>query len=317
MKIRFSKIFLILMFLLATSFGLAQISFQIVIGFGNVPTISLSDLPDYSVVIYTDEPFSAVYIDGTYAGTTDSFGRLVVRFTSEGYHTVWVVTSNKYVIYDRYYFHVEKTPRIVYVPSTRLGEVTVFSNVYPVSVYTQSGKLLGTVEKNGEKVLAPLGNQELIFACPGFADLKQTVNVLYAKETPVWLEFKPVPFKLELVVMDKFSPNGDWYEDECVIKIYSSRPATGSIQILDSSGIIVYEKSIKVGAGTTQINWDGQGKTDGLYTVKVLLSDGIVTEERVAQTALNRSVYTYKKEIVIGTIVGMILFIGYMIWSGM
>ncbi|AMW33575.1 hypothetical protein NA23_10290 [Fervidobacterium islandicum] len=303
----FGLVLFVILTTVTTISAFAEFSFQIIIGIGNVPNISINDLPDYSVLLYTDEPFAAVYIDGKYAGNTDSFGRIVVRFDAEGYHSVWILTSNKYAMYDRIVFYVEKQPKIVYIPSTRLGEVTVFSNVYPVYVYSSKGVLYGVVKKDGEKVLAPVGLQELVFSSPGFEDIRQNLNIQYGKEVPVWLKFSPLPFNLELVVSEKFSPNGDWNEDECVIKIYSSRPASGSIQIINSSGIIVYEKPLKIDAGTTQLKWDGKGYPDGVYTVRVLLSDGLTTIQKEAKTVLDTSVYTYAKEI---TIAFILLFTG-------
>ncbi|WP_372590372.1 hypothetical protein QO062_00160 [Fervidobacterium pennivorans subsp. carthaginiensis] len=307
--------FVILTTLISVS-AFSEFSFQIIIGIGNVPNISLNDLPDYSVLLYTDEPFAAVYIDGKYAGNTDGFGRIVVKFDAEGYHSVWIVSSNKYVSFDKIVFYVEKQPKIVYVPSTRLGDVTIFSNVYPVSVYSPKGFLYGVVKKDGEKVLAPVGLQELVFSSPGFEDIKQSVNVQYGKESPVWLKFSPVPFNLELIVSEKFSPNGDWTDDECIIKIYSSRPASGSIQIMDSSGIIVYEKPLRINAGTTQLKWDGKGYPDGVYTVKVLLSDGLTTIQKEARTIIDNSVYTYAKEITITVLLLMTGLVTYLILTG-
>jgi len=308
-------VFLILTTVISVSV-FSELSFQIIIGIGNVPNISLDSLPDYSVLLYTDEPFAAVYIDGKYAGNTDVFGRIVVKFDAEGYHSVWVVSSNKYVSFDKIVFYVEKQPKIVYIPSTRLGELTIFSNVYPVSVYSPKGLLYGVVKKDGERVLAPVGLQELVFSSPGFEDIKQSVNVQYGKESPVWLKFSPVPFNLELIVSDKFSPNGDWTDDECVIKIYSSRPASGSIQIVDNSGIIVYEKPLKIDAGTTQLKWDGKGYPDGVYTVKVLLSDGLTTIQKEARTIIDNSVYTYAKEITITILLLMTALITYLTLVG-
>jgi len=316
MKRRFVLFVFLLLFSALPVRVFSEFSFQIIIGIGNVPSVSLDNLPDYSVVLFVDEPFASVYIDGKYAGMSDGFGRIVVKFDSEGYHSVWVVSSNQYTVFDRFVFYVQKEPKIVYVPSTRLGRITLFSNVYPVSVYSTRGNLLGIVNKDGESALVPVGNQELIFSSPGFEDIKENLNVQYGKETPVWLQFKPVPFNLELIVSEKFSPNGDWDNDECIIKIYSSRPASGSIQILNSSGIIVWEKNLKINAGTTQLNWDGKGNPDGVYTVKVLLSDGISTMEKQAKTILDTSVYTYRKEIAITFMLLTVGLVGYLIWTG-
>lgn len=296
----------------------AQFSFQIIIGFGNVPIFSLENLPDYSAVIYVGEPFVDVYIDDKFAGKTDMYGRLVVQFSSEGYHTVWVISSNQFISYEKVIFKVEKKPSYVYVIGTGLGKVTVFSNVYPVYVYMPNGKGAGVIQKYGDSVVLPVGTYEITLSSPGYENLKTQVNVLYGKEVPVWLEFKPVEFKLELVVTpEKFSPNNDWTDDECKIKIYSSRKAEGVLQIIDFSGKIVYEKKLSVMPGTTEVKWDGGGNKDGTYTVYVLLSDGIKEMKRESKVTIDTSTYTYQKELTLTFLALFIAFFGYLIYESL
>jgi len=296
----------------------AQFSFQIIIGFGNTPTFSLDNLPDYSAVIYVGEPFVDVYIDNTFAGKTDAYGRLVVQFSSEGYHSVWVISSNQYVAYEKVIFKVEKKPTYVYVTGTGLGKVTIFSNVYPVYVYMPNGKGAGVVQKHGDSVVLPVGTYEITLSSPGYENVKTQVNILYSKEVPIWLEFKPVEFKVELVVSpEKFSPNGDWTDDECRIKIYSSRKAEGVLQIVDFSGKIIYEKKLSVMPGTTEIKWDGGGNRDGTYTVYVLLSDGVKEIKKEAKVVIDTSTYTYQKEIALTFLTLFIAFFGYLIYTSL
>ncbi|MGC8819759.1 MAG: hypothetical protein ACP5PP_01425 [Fervidobacterium sp.] len=310
------KKLILLITVIFVTFAFTQISFEIIIGFGNVPTFSLDNLPDYSVVIYVGEPFVDVYIDSLFAGKTDAFGRLVVQFSSEGYHVVWVVSSNEFINYEKVIFKVEKKPSYVYVRNTGLGKLTVFSNAYPVYVYLPDGKGAGIIEKYGDSLLLPVGNYKVRLSSPGYESVESQVNILFKKDNPLWVEFKPLPFNLELIVKPEiFSPNGDWKDDECYIKIYSSRKADGVLQISDFSGKIVYERKISVQPGTTEIKWDGGGNKDGTYTVTVLLSDGISKIERKVNVIIDTTTYTYTKEITL-TILGLFLaLMGYLIYT--
>ncbi|HOJ95146.1 MAG TPA: PEGA domain-containing protein, partial [Fervidobacterium nodosum] len=170
------KIFTIIISITLLAGVFAQFSFQIIIGFGNTPTPNIDSLGDYSVIIYTGEPFATVYIDEAFAGKTDTFGKLVVQFSSEGYHTVWVVSSNQYITYERVIFKVEKQPKYVYVFGTGLGKLTVFSNVYPVYVYTLDGKGAGVIEKRGDSLLVPTGNYKIRLESPGYETLESQVS---------------------------------------------------------------------------------------------------------------------------------------------
>lgn len=309
--------FLSICLFLEASFVKAQATFQIIITFGNTSTISLENLPDYSVVIYTTTPNAPVFIDGKYVGITNSNGILVVQFSAEGIHSLWIEAQSPFLYYNKIYFTVEKKPKYIYVTPIGLGKLTVFSNVYPVFITLPDGKGGGVVTKSGESVLIPAGNYEIILSSPGYEPVKSRVNVPFAKEAPLWVEFKPVEFKVELIVQpDKFSPNNDWYNDFCTIKIYSSRNAVGVLQISDFSGKIVYEKRIEVKTGLTEIKWDGTGNKDGVYTVSVLLHDGIKEIRKDANVTIDTSSYTYTKEIFIALSLLFASLILYGIFSG-
>ncbi|MFN3691730.1 MAG: hypothetical protein ACK4R7_02450 [Fervidobacterium sp.] len=309
--------FLTICLFLEASVVKGEVKFEVIISFGNTPTISLENLPDYSVVIYTSTPNAIVFIDEKYAGVTDSSGRLVVQFSSEGTHLLLVKTSNPFLHYERVYFIVEKKPKAIYITPVGLGKLTIFSNVYPVFITLPNGKGAGVITKSGESVLLPAGSYEIILSSPGYEPVRTQANVPFTKETPLWVEFKPVEFKLELFVQpDKFSPNNDWYNDFCTIKLYSSRNAEGVLQISDFSGKIVYEKQIEVKTGVNEIKWDGAGNKDGAYTVTVLLYDGVKEIRKDATVTIDTSSYTYTKEIFIAFSLLFAGFILYSIFSG-
>lgn len=306
-------VLLVLAILTIGILAFSEVSFQIIIGIGNaIP----KDLPEYSVLIYVGEPHVPVFIDGQYAGETNVFGQLAVTFIGSGQHIAWAKSSDWYKSYEQIVFFVGKEPQIVYLTPTLRGKLTIFSNKYPVYVYLKDSILLGTVEKDGEPLIVPQGNYDLVFWVPGYENIKKNVNILSQKENPVWLDFAESPFKVELkIVPETFSPNGDWTDDETVIKIYSSKEATGTIQIRDFSGKIVYDKAVHVKPGLTEITWNGIGISDGTYTASLLLSDGIETINREAKVIVDTSKYTYEKEIILGISAAFLALIGYLIYQ--
>ncbi len=306
-------VLLVLSVLTIGTLAFSEVSFQIIINIGNAAP---SDLPDYSVVLYVGESHIPVFIDGQYAGETNVFGQLAVTFAGGGQHIAWAKSSDWYRSYEQVIFYVEKNPKVVYLTPTFRGKLTIFSNKYPVYVYLKDSVLLGTVEKDSEPLIVPQGNYDLIFWVPGYENIKRSVNILTNQENPVWLEFVESPFNVELrIVPETFSPNGDWTDDTTIIKIYSSKEATGSIQIKDFSGKIVYNEAIHVKPGLTEITWNGNGASDGTYTAIVLLSDGVETMTREAKVIIDTSKYTYQKEIILGITTTFLALLGYLIYQ--
>ncbi|MGB4262628.1 MAG: hypothetical protein WBJ29_03670 [Fervidobacterium sp.] len=302
---------LTLVFLAVSVF--AEGSFQLIISIGNMPP---SNLPDYSVLFYVGQPGVPIFIDGRYAGETDIFGQLAVTFSEEGQHIAWAKSFEWYTSYEQAVFFVDKSPKVIYLTPTLQGKLTIFSNKYPVFVYLKNGMLLGKVENDSEPLVVPQGNYDLIFSVPGYNDITKSVSILAKKENPIWLDFVESLFRIELkVVPDVFSPNGDWSDDETTLKIYSSKEATGTIQIKDFSGKILYEKNIYVKPGLTEIVWSGSEVKDGAYTVCLLLSDGKETMSKEARVIVDTSRYTYKKELVLGISAVFLALFGFLIYQ--
>ena len=65
---------------------------------------------------------------------------------------------------------------------------------------------------------------------------------------------------------------------------------------------MVYEKIISAHVGVNEITWDGSGLPDGTYTL-LANARGI---SKTAKVTIDRSVYTYEKEIVL-TITGLFI----------
>lgn len=304
-------IYAVLLVLIVTLNTLGIASFQVIISIGNV---SLSSLPDYSVVFFTGEPFVPIYVDGKQVGTTDASGYLVVRFEGPASYIAWAVSSSWQVSFERVYFTVEKTPKIVRLTPTVNGKLVVFSNTYPIYVYLKDGRYIGTVTDKSNELIIPQGNYEFVFSSPGYSDVVQSFTVHGRKENPIWLEFKEQPLNVELkVVPEKFSPNGDWFEDETTIKIYSSKSASATLQIIDFSGKIVYNKELKLKPGANEIIWNGEGASDGKYRVILQASDGKTAVQKESTVEVDRSQYTYRKEIVITLLVLSIAGIVYLV----
>ncbi len=288
------KSIVLILFLTIISTIFAQTSFQISITFGNV---QYSNLPDYSVVFVTSEPFVRIVVNGKYIGTTDVFGRLVYVFKEEGFYEAWVDTGEP--ITQQVSFFVTKRATYVYMPIVKFTRLTVFSNVYPVYVYFDK-YLLGVATQDVPYVNVPQGNVELTFHAKAYKSILRSVQAS-GTDTPIWLEFEPEKFNFELIVEPKsFSPNNDWYEDTTQFKMYLSTYAILKLQIIDKYGKILLERSIEGKPGTNVFEWDGSKLPDGEYTVKVVADNRRETIERIQNVIIDTSVYTYRKEITLG-----------------
>ncbi|ODN29731.1 hypothetical protein [Fervidobacterium thailandense] len=309
LKEKLVRLVLIISLVGLLTLGIAN--FQVIISIGN---INLGSLPDYTVVFFTGEPFVPVYVDGKQVGVTDASGYLVVRFEGPASYIAWAVSSSWQVSFDKVYFTVEKTPKIVRLTPTLNGKLVVFSNIYPVHVYLKDGRYVGMVTEKSNELVIPQGNYEFVFSSPGYGDIVQSFTVHGRKENPIWLEFKEQPLNVELkVVPEKFSPNGDWFEDETTIKIYSSKFASATLQIVDFSGKIVYNKGLRLHPGANEIIWNGEGVPDGRYTVLLVASDGKVEMKKEVVVELDRSRYTYRKEIAITLLILTLAVIVYLV----
>lgn len=292
-------------------------SFQLIISIGVGNVASPTVLPEYSVLFYTGEPLVPIFVEGKEVGKTDALGYLLVRFEKPGNYVAWVGLSSWELTYGRVYFTVERTPKVIVLMPTVNGRLVVFSNVYPVYIYLRDGRLIGVAESDKTPVTIPQGNYDLVFSVPGYEQVFLNLSVAPREEKPVWVRFAELELNAEVrVEPEKFSPNGDWYEDEAVVKIYSTKPATATLQIQDVSGKIVYSAKLTLRSGVNHLTWNGQGAPDGDYTVYVSVTDGKSTLERSARVTIDRSVYTYRKEIALATLLAFFGLMAYLVFTG-
>jgi len=252
------------------------------------------------VVVVNTEPFANVYVNGIYAGIADINGVLQITLSSSGQHRI-TVSKSWYVVFDGFVYLSQPGQIIFYAPLRRAGSLRVYSNVYPVEVYSED-KFLGRIESVRDTISVPEGSQYITFKAAGFIPETRLLSFSYLRETSVNIDLIEEVLSINLKVEpSEFSPNGDWYRDNTTFYIYLSKPAQLTISVVDSDQKILWQWSGNGKAGSNQIVWDGKGVADGEYTVKVRAQ----TEKEVFVTSgfvkIDRTHYTNTKEIILTT----------------
>lgn len=255
---------------------------------------------DYSIVVQT-EPFLNVYLDGVFVGATDFEGKLTIPLRNAGKFEItingsWIVPST---VFATVYYPGEN---FVVVPVRRAGALRIFSNIYPVEVYCQD-MYLGTVQSVKDIVYAPEGTVNITFRSPGCVSIEKSLSFSYRKETSVSITFHEEELNVDLKIEpETFSPNGDWYQDETTFYIYLSKSASLEINIYDSSGQKVFHWEGQGKPGTNQLTWNGENTPDGTYRAELLAQTEGEEYTAVSYVTIDRSNYTYTKEITIGIV---------------
>lgn len=272
---------------------------------------------NYIVVVRT-EPFANVYVNGIYAGISDINGVLQITLSSSGQHRI-TVNKNWYLVFDGLVYVSQPGQVIFYAPLNKAGNLRVYSNVYPVEIYSEN-RFLGKVESVKDTVYVPEGSVYITFKANGYIPETRLLNISYLKETSVNINLIEETLSINLKVEPKeFSPNGDWYNDCTTFYVYLSKPAQLTINVVDNNQNIVWQWNGKGKAGSNQISWDGKDVADGNYTVKAIAqttNESFVTTESVK---IDRSYYTNTKEIILTTAfiaAGALLFM-FLISSGL
>jgi hypothetical protein len=253
----------------------------------------------YTLVVKT-EPFASVYVNGIYAGMSDIDGVLEITLSSSGEHRI-TVRKSWYIIFDDSAYVSYPGVVVFHAPLKRAGMLRVYSNVYPVEVYSED-QYLGKVNSVQDTIYVPEGSLYITFKSAGFIPETRLVNISYAKETSVNISLIEEVLSINLKIEPEiFSPNGDWYQDYTTFYIYLSKPATLSIQVLDKDKKVVWQWSGKGKAGSNQINFSGSGISDGTYTVIAFAQTEKESFTATSVLTIDRSSYTYTKEIVLTT----------------
>ncbi|QTA37888.1 PEGA domain-containing protein [Thermosipho ferrireducens] len=301
------KKIILFIFLLFSLLIMADVSISVgfSIYFGN-----FQDIPEYSILINVGEPLIDVYVDGVYAGKTDVFGSLLIKFSSAGYHTITL--EGEYYLKATYNFYVDKEGTYLNLPLQPAGKLTIFSNVYPVEIYG-NGIYFGKVYSLEDSIKIPVGTFNLIFSSPGYENATSTVTINFQESQAVEVNF--IPKKLKMYIRSKnnsFSPNGDWYNDKWQVEIFLSTYATVTITIVNDNNKIVYFYTFRGKPNLNIFTWDGSNVSDGNY--KVIINSQTENESKTVETyvSIDRSNYTYLKEITLSFIT---VFFGYLLYS--
>lgn len=272
---------------------------------------------NYVVVIRT-EPFANVYVNGIYAGISDINGVLQITLSTSGQHRI-TVSKNWYLVFDGLVYLSQPGQIIFYAPLNRAGSLRVYSNVYPVEVYSED-RFLGKVNSVKDTLYVPEGSIYLTFKAVGYIPQTCLLNISYLKETSVNISLVEEALSISLKVEPKeFSPNGDWYNDSTTFYIYLSKPAELVVNVIDNNQNVVWQWNGKGKAGSNQISWDGKDVADGDYTVKATAQTDKEIYVAIESVKIDRSHYTNTKEIILTTTfiaVGALLFM-FLISSGL
>lgn len=270
------------------------------------------------VVVVKTEPFASVYINGVYAGISDINGLLQITLSTSGEHRI-TVSKSWYLVFDGLVYVSQPGQVVFYAPLSRAGSLRVYSNVYPVEVYSQE-RFLGRVDSVKDTVYVPEGSVYITFKASGYIPETRLLNISYLKETSVNINLVEEALSINLKVEPKeFSPNGDWYNDYTTFYVYLSKPAQLTISVVDNNQNTVWQWSGKGKAGSNQLSWDGKGIPDGDYTVKAVAQTDKETFVATDLVRIDRSHYTNTKEIILTTTfvaIGALIFM-FLISSGL
>ncbi|AJG40057.1 MULTISPECIES: FlgD immunoglobulin-like domain containing protein [Thermotoga] len=260
---------------------------------------------NYVLVVYS-EPLSQVFINGNYVGTVDVTGQMVLTLNSSG---KFVITVKKawYVPFEGEVIITSPGEFVVFANLREAGALRVFSNVYPVEVFAE-GRYIGKVYSVKDVLYVPAGTVTLTFKAEGYREKTVTVQISPRGERTlnIYLEEKVLELNLK-IEPQKFSPNGDWYEDQTTFYVYLSKPANLSIEVLDDQGRVVWSKRLMGSEGTNKIIWNGKGVPDGRYRVRVTATTESEVQSVEQEVIIDRSEYTYFKELFIGSTLLVVL----------
>ena len=248
-------------------------------------------------VIFVAEPGTSIFVNASFVGTIGESGKLAVSFNIGNTFLV-SADSPWYVQLGEPEVVRVGEDTIVFINMAKASRLRILSNVYPVSVYID-GEYWGAVSSPDDTLKVPAGYREVVVKASGMEEWKEKVALEWRKVTSVSVELKPLPKVLRIYLSSpSFSPNGDWYQDTLTIHVYSTFGSTATLEISSASEVVL-KKDLILKAGDNVFVWNGEGARDGVYTIRVR-ADGLEDSKEVK---VDRSVYTYKKEITLGLLI--------------
>jgi len=274
---------------------------SVVVNSGLTTTLQVNLVPLTANIYIRSQPYVNVYIDGVFAGGTGYNGYLYLTGLKVGYHKF--LFEKEWYISQTINYRVTPGDNYLSVNLSAAGMLKVHSNVYPVSVKVD-GQNYGNLNNSSQGIYVPIGSHTVTLSNPEYVPYQGILNFSFQRTTEVSisLNLKPLTFSIR-AEPNPFSPNGDWYQDITTFYIRLSRKAAVKIEIYSGNQMIWY-REINASYGLTKVSWDGnslqgQPMPNGIYNVKVTVKSYGQTMTKSLDVVINKTGYTYLKEIII------------------
>ena len=262
-----------------------------------------------SIYIHS-QPYVRVYVDGIFAGGTGYDGILYLTGVRVGYHRLKF--EKEWYITQEIDYKVFPGDNYLSMTLSAAGLLKVSSNIYPLFLKVD-GKLFGKIESSDMGIYVPIGSHSVEFSNPEYLSVEKVMSFEFQKtfQANMYLKLKPLTLSVK-AQPNPFSPNGDWYEDTTTFYMNLSRSGELKVEIF-SGGKRIWYRDVNALYGTTKITWDGnsisgQAMPNGVYKVKISVESYEQTMTKSLDVIINKSGYTYLKQMVI--IGGVALIIG-------
>jgi len=263
-------------------------------------------------VIIISMPDVDVYVNGRFVGTVGFSGKLPLSL-SIGTTFYVNIDSYDYVQIGDPIIYKEEGVVMVFINAKPAAYLGVISNVYPLDVFTE-GNYWGRIDGPKDLVKLPAGKHKVTLKKEGYKLYEATIALSWKEKTYISAELEKLPFQLKIFVdPEVFSPNGDWKDDLTTIGIYTTSSEVAKLFIKSSGGQLIFQKSLITKPGLNEVTWNGGDAPDGTYEVIVECRDKMAK----ASVRIDRSAYTYKKEITLSLIALFLLGAGWLIWESM
>ena len=256
----------------------------------SVLLISISLFSETVRIIFVGDPGISVYVNFTLAGRIGENGRLSLSFSS-GDFTVsaggdWYIQTGEPQIVRM------GDEVLVFLSVEKASKIRILSNVYPVYVFVD-GNYYGEVDSPSDLLKVPAGYRKIALKSDGYKDVAREIAFPWKEVISVPVNFEKLPKELKIYLSSSsFSPNGDWYNDELEIHVYSTFKSKARLVVKSEEGKEVLSEDVDLNEGDNVFKWDGKGAKDGAYEITV--SAGNLKAS--AEVRVDRSHYTYTKE---------------------
>lgn len=257
------------------------------------------------------QPYVQIYIDGTYAGGTGYSGYTYITGIPVGYHAL--TFSKEWYISQKMNYNLNPGDNYLSVNLSQAGMLKVNSNVYPVKIRID-GRDYGQIDSRDRGIFVPVGAHAVEFSNPQYLPYEANLNFAFQKvtEIPISLELKPLEISLN-ASPNPFSPNGDWFEDTTNFYVTLSRAGYVQVSVYASNDSVVWYRNYNASYGRSSVTWNGNDLNgnpmpNGVYKVVATVQSYGQTMSAQTNVVIDRSHYTYLKEIIL--VGGILLLVG-------